>query len=92
MIRVRFFAMLRDDVGGPSVEVVLEPGRTVRDLFHRLVERYPALGRRLFDDRGGLSPHLFVFVDGRSILLGEGLDTPLAPDAEVSIFPPIAGG
>ncbi len=29
---------------------------------------------------------------GVRILLGEGLDIPLASDAEISIFPPITGG
>lgn len=91
-MRVHFYATLRDLAGVPEVEVEMGPGATVRVVFEWLVERYPGLAGRLFDESGELSPHLLVHVSGWDILLGAGLDTPLKPDDRIRIFMQIAGG
>lgn len=51
-MEVRFYATLRDIVGGRTVEVDLEAGTTVRELLERLFERFPELKPRLLDEAG----------------------------------------
>lgn len=42
-ITVRFFALHRDIVGAPELQVQLPPGTTLGQLWARLGEQYPAL-------------------------------------------------
>lgn len=92
MMEVRFYATLRDIVGGRSVEVELEAGATMQELLHRLFEQFPKLKPRVIDEDGELRHAVNIFVNGRSIRFLEGLDTELQPDDDLSIFPPVAGG
>jgi molybdopterin converting factor small subunit len=57
--------------------------RTVRQLFARLSERFPALGPHL--EQG-----LAVAIDGQ--IYQDALLQPIGPDSEVHILPQIAGG
>lgn len=90
-MEVRFYATLRDIVGGRSVEVDLEEGDTVNDMLARLFERYPGLEPEILED-GELRHAVNIFIDGRSVRYLDGLKTDLALDEEVTIFPPVAGG
>lgn len=91
-MEVRFYATLRDIVGGRSVDVNLEPGATVGELLARLFERFPDLEPRLLDEAGELRRSVNVFVNGRGVPHLDGLNTKLQPQDEISIFPPVAGG
>jgi molybdopterin synthase sulfur carrier subunit len=91
-MEVRFYATLRDIVGGRSVEVDLGPGAVVRDLLARLFEQYPALEPRVVDEAGELRHAVNIFVNGRSVRFLGGLDTELQSQDELTIFPPVAGG
>ncbi|MFP8876818.1 MAG: ubiquitin-like small modifier protein 1 [Myxococcota bacterium] len=91
-MRVSFYATLRPIVGGRSVEVPLDEGATVRELVDALASRWPGLSEQLFDEEGGLSRRVNVFVEGRDILWLDGVETPLQPGQKVDIFPPVAGG
>jgi molybdopterin synthase sulfur carrier subunit len=90
---VRFYATLREVIGGREVDCVLPPGGTLRQLVEELVKRYPPLGKKLLDPQGNLYGHIHIFVNGRdSTLLGSSLDTILEPDDTISVFPPVGGG
>ena len=91
-MRVSFYATLRPIVGARSVEIPLAEGATVRELVAALASRWPELSAQLFDEEGGLSRRVNVFVGGRDIRWLEGVETPLQPGQEVDIFPPVAGG
>lgn len=91
-MEVHFHATLRDLVGERTVDVPVEPGQTIRDMINAVIERHPDLQSRFFDDDGSLVPYIHIFMDGRNVRLLEGLDTPITPEARISIFPPIAGG
>ena len=90
-MEVKVYATLRPIVGGRSV--TLEPGdsvpasdcaiTTIRDVLHQLIGRFPDLAVR---------PYVAVMVDGRDIRHTGGLDTPVPPDSQLDIFPPVAGG
>ena len=102
-MEVRVYATLRPIVGGRSV--TLEPGpadptststegalNTIRDVIHRLIDRFPDLGERILDEEGAVRQYVAVMVDGRDIRHTGGLDTPVSPDSKLDIFPPVAGG
>ena len=91
-MRVSFYATLRPIVGDRSVEVPLDAGATVRELVDALASRWPELSKQLFDEEGGLSRRVNVFVEGRDIRWLDGVETPLHPGQKVDIFPPVAGG
>jgi len=91
-MKVSFYATLRPIVGDRSVELSLAEGATVDGLVAELARRWPALGEHLFDDEGGLSRRVNIFVDGRNVRWLDGLATRLEPDQVVDVFPPVAGG
>ena len=91
-MRISFYATLRPIVGQRSVELPLHEGASVRELVDTLAARWPELSEHLFDEAGGLSRRVNVFVEGRNIRWLEGLETPLHRWQAVDIFPPVAGG
>lgn len=91
-MEVRFYATLRDVVGGRSVEVELGNGATVNKMLSRLFEQFPDLEPRVLDESGELRPAVNIFVNGRSTHHLEGLDTKLLPDDDLTMFPPVGGG
>lgn len=91
-MRVRFYATLREVVGVPWVEVPVSPGGTVRTMLDRLFVEYPPLEPKVLDESGELRRAVNIFVDGRSVRFLQGLDTELAADDDVAVFPPVAGG
>jgi sulfur-carrier protein len=92
-ILVKFYATLRDAVGGRQAEFELPAGGTLRDLVSLMVERYPGLRTEILDPQGNLYSHIHIFVDGRdSTFLDGSFDTVLEPDASIAVFPPVGGG
>ncbi|MFM8321503.1 MAG: ubiquitin-like small modifier protein 1 [Chloroflexota bacterium] len=90
---VTFYATLREVVGGRTAEFSVPQGGTVRDLLDEMVRRYPAIGRELLNEQGELYPHVHLFINGRDApYLEQGLQTPLDPDAKVTVFPAVGGG
>jgi molybdopterin synthase sulfur carrier subunit len=92
-VKVSLYATIRAIAGTKTLELDLPDGSSVRELLDRLVQRCPPLAEKLFDPDGKLCRSVQVFVDGRSALhLPDGLETKLAADQAVDIFPAIAGG
>jgi len=88
-VRVNLYATYRDLTGSKHLELA---GNTVGEVIERLLERHPQLGAELFAEPGRLSERVSVFRNGRDVRYLEGLDTPVAPDDVLDIFPPVAGG
>jgi molybdopterin synthase sulfur carrier subunit len=91
-VDVRFYATLRQIVGGKAVRFDLTAGATVNDLLRSAVGRFPDLKPLIWEADGVLSDYIKVFVNGREIRHLQLLDTPVPAGAEVDIFPPSAGG
>lgn len=92
-ISVRLPTALRPFAGGQAVvDVEVTAASDVATLLDRLADAHPALGRRLRDERGGLRPHVNVFVGPDNIRDLDDLATGLPAGAEVSIIPAISGG
>jgi len=92
MAAVRLYAVLRDAAGQRDFDVELPAGAPIGELLKRLVALRPKLRGKILDRNGSLPRYLAVFVNGRDIRHLSGLETPVQPDDEVAIFPPVAGG
>ena len=90
-MEIRFYATLRPLVGGRSVDLA-DPPATVAEVLQRLADDYPGLGEQLFDSGGAVRRFVAIMVNGRDIRHLEGLDSRIPIDAELDIFPPVAGG
>ena len=92
-MQVRFFATLREVVGGRAFEVELREGATVRELAEELARRWPGLREHLFTEQGALSRRVGIYVDGRNVRwLPDGDATVLSARQSVALIPPAAGG
>ena len=69
-----------------------EPCATVRDALSATAAQWPAVIDRVLTEQGELRRHVNVFVGDESVAFLDGLDTPLAADAVVSIVPAVSGG
>jgi molybdopterin synthase sulfur carrier subunit len=89
-ITVKLPTQLRDAAGGsPSAEVT---GGTVGEALESLWTQHGELRTRMADDGGGLRRFVNVYIGGEDIRFLEGLDTPVADGAELTVLPAVAGG
>lgn len=88
MPKVNLYATFRDLTGTSQLQV---EGRTVGEVLANLVRRYPQMREELFEGEA-LAERVSVFLEGRDVRYLEGLSTPLAPEATLDLFPPVAGG
>ena len=92
-MNIRFYATLRQVIGGSEIEVELPEAATIRAMLEAVFQQCPALKHELLDDRGELYQHVHIFVNGRDAPFMEGgLDAPLRSDDKVGIFPAVGGG
>jgi molybdopterin converting factor small subunit len=89
MVTVRIPPTLRAEVGG--AREIPAQGETVADVLEDVAARYPALGAQLLED-GELASYVNVYVGGEDIRTRDGVETPVAEDAQVILLPAMAGG
>jgi molybdopterin synthase sulfur carrier subunit len=89
-VAVKIPVPLRPATGGES-EVSVE-GNTVAEVLDALFERFGELRERISDEQGALRRFVNVYVSGEDIRFLEGLETPVADGAELTILPAVAGG
>ncbi len=90
-MKLLYFATLRM-VTGKQEELWTRPAPTLRVLMTDLIARYGANFAKWVVKDGELSGLAILLIDGKDARHLEGLDTPLDPEAEIAIFPPLAGG
>ncbi|HTA12387.1 MAG TPA: ubiquitin-like small modifier protein 1 [Solirubrobacteraceae bacterium] len=78
-------------VAGGEAEAQID-GATVREVLDGLFERHQELRVRIADDDGSLRRFVNVYVAGEDIRFLDGLATPVADGAELTILPAVAGG
>lgn len=88
MPTIKLFGNLRQIAGAPQWTL---PAENISSALSMLCSENAELQAAILDN-GALRPHVRVMVNGLDIELGLGLDTPLDPNDQVAIFPPIAGG
>jgi molybdopterin converting factor small subunit len=79
-VTVRLFALAKQRVGRPQVELEMFEGATIGDLKRALAENHPALAP--------LIPNLMFAVDAQYATNA----LPIPPGAEVAAIPPVSGG
>ncbi len=87
---VKIPTQLRAAAGGEAETKV--DGATVQEVLDGLFERHDELRTRLYDDDGSLRRFVNVYLAGEDIRFLEGLATPVADGAELTILPAVAGG
>lgn len=80
MLKLRFFASLKDLIGESEVEVELEGETSVREVFNQLKTRFPKLET--------YEPILLVAINHEY----SSFDASVFPGDELSFFPPVSGG
>jgi sulfur-carrier protein len=87
---VKIPTQLRAAAGGEA-EATLD-GTTVREVLEALYARHGELRDRISDQDGSLRRFVNVYVAGEDIRFLDGLATPVADGAELTILPAVAGG
>ena len=80
MVKVLFFASLKDLVGKSEIEVDLQEKTSVRDVFQELQTHHPELKK--------YEAVLLIAVNQEY----SSLDTPISPGDEIAFLPPVSGG
>jgi molybdopterin converting factor small subunit len=87
--QVRIPPVLREEVGGErNLDAT---GDTVGEVLSDVFLRFPSLRDRVTVD-GLLSPFVNVYVNGRDVRYGDGLETAVGPTDQVILLPAMAGG
>jgi len=92
VIKVEFFATLREVLGIKSLELGYIGGCTVGEVINILAEKF---GRKFRDElmEGGMLRELVkALVNGKDVRELKGLETEVKDGDCISIFPPVAGG
>jgi molybdopterin converting factor small subunit len=90
--KIKLFANLREAANGQRiVEYSFPQAVSTAELLQRLVDDYGEKARRLvFCPSGGISPSIVVMRNGE--MLRDRDEKAIAPDDEVAILLPVAGG
>ena len=88
-VNVKIPTQLRAATDGEAVAIV--DGATVAEVLDALYARFGELKARIADE-DGLRRFVNVYVGGEDIRFLDGLATPVADGAEVTILPAVAGG
>jgi molybdopterin synthase sulfur carrier subunit len=92
-MRWKLFANLAETAGDREVTVETPPDPTVGDALDALLAAHPGLEGELFDEDGALYDHVRLLHEGVDPFAeADGLDTPVEPDDELALFPPVSGG
>ena len=87
---IRIPTILRTYTGG-AAEVTAE-GATLQEVLNSLDAQYVGIAARVLDDNGVLRRFVNVYVNDDDVRFLEGLATPIADGASISIIPAVAGG
>jgi sulfur-carrier protein len=87
---VKIPTQLRAAAGGEAEAEV--DGATVQEVLDGLFARFDELRTRIYDDDGSLRRFVNVYLAGEDIRFLDGLSTPVADGAELTILPAVAGG
>lgn len=90
MATVRIPTPLRKLTG--DQRTVQASGRTVAEVVDDLERRYPGFKARVVDGDGKVLSFVNIFVNDEDVRFLQGLATPVADDADVSVIPAMAGG
>jgi len=89
-VTIRIPTPMRNLTGGESTVSV--DAATVAEAIKVLDVAHPGVAERVLDDTGALRRFVNVYVGDEDVRFLDGLATPLAEGASISIIPAVAGG
>ena len=90
MAKVKIPSQLRGQTDGLD-EVQIE-GVTVGQVLQALVEKYPNLKDRIYDESGKLRRYVNIYLGDEDVRFMDFLETKIEENTELSLVPAIAGG
>ncbi len=75
-----------------DTDIVRMDAPTLAAAVEGLERQYPGIKERICDESGEIRRFVNIYVNGEDVRFLDGLRTPLADGAEVSIVPAVAGG
>ncbi len=87
---VKIPTQLRSATDGETETAI--DGETVKEVLDGLFARFDELRARIAEEDGSLRRFVNVYVAGEDIRFLDGLQTPVADGAEMTILPAVAGG
>ena len=92
IIDVEISFSFKRDLPSPRLALELAPGSDVLQALRHLVERYPELRSRLFDEGESVHRHINALINGGNVSFRQGFGTPLQEGDRLTILPPVGGG
>ena len=92
IIKVNFYATLRQTTGLSSVEVETRSPVSMRQLIELACEKTTPKLRADLLEGPAIKKGTLLLVDGRNVLFLDGLDTVVNDQQEIAFFPPGGGG
>ena len=90
-IKVLLPGSLRDWLGGK--DEALCHGNTIGECIEELDKEFSGFKKRLLNEKGEIKESILFFINGDNVRnTGQGLDSPLKDNDEISILPFMAGG
>ena len=89
-IRIEIPPPMRDLTDG-KIEIPVR-GTTVKEAIADLVNQYPALKSKLFDDKGNIRQYINVFVNDEDIRYLDEMETKVTDGVLVALIPAVSGG
>lgn len=84
---VKYMLWIRDKTGVDREEIILEDGSSLKNLFEKLVGKYPGLAKYLENPLDAANP-LIILVNNKK----QSLDYVFRDGDEVLLMPPVSGG
>ena len=75
-----------------DTDIVRTDAATLAEAVDGLERDYPGIKERICDEAGEIRRFVNIYVNGEDVRFLQGLNTPLADGADVSIVPAVAGG
>jgi molybdopterin synthase sulfur carrier subunit len=86
----KLFADLAEVAGERHIAIETEAD-TAGEALDALLDAHPRLADRVLED-GDLADHVNLLRNGENVAAAEGLETPVSPEDELALFPPVSGG
>ncbi len=90
MARIKIPSQLRGQTDGLSE--VQADGVTIGQVLQALVDKYPKLKDRIYDESGKLRRYVNIYLGDEDIRFMDFLETKVEENTELSLVPAIAGG
>jgi len=87
---VRIPTILRTYTGGEAE--VTATGANLQEVLNDLEIQFPGIAARVLDDNGALRRFVNIYVNDDDVRFIDGLNSPTADGAQISIIPAVAGG